>query len=124
MTTATTIEEGDKVSVKIKKGTTYRHTFTYVNSAGVAIDLTGYTARMQIRETIESVATVYSGVSGGDITMGGTAGTVTLSIPAATTAAWTFTSGVYDIEIVSSAGVVIGLVGVSRVTVTPEVTRS
>jgi len=121
--TTTTIEEGDKVNIKIKKGSTYIHTFTYVNSAGVAIDLTGYTARMQIRETIENVATVYSGVSGGDITMGGVAGTVTLSIPAATTAAWVFASGVYDIEIESPAGIVIGLVGVSRVTVTPEVTR-
>lgn len=121
--TTTTVNEGDKVNIKIKKGSTYEHTFTYVDSSGAAISVTGYTARMQIRETIDATAYVYQALSGGDITVGGSDGKFTLSIPAATTAAWTFASGVYDIEIVSPAGKVIGLVGVSRVTTLPEVTR-
>lgn len=119
----TTINEGGKVAVKIKKGTTYEHVFTYVNSAGVAVNVTGYTARMQIRETVDAVAYIYQALSGGDITVGGADGKITLSIPATTTAAWTFASGVYDVEIISPTGKVIGLVGVSRVTTTPEVTR-
>lgn len=119
----TTVNEGDKVAIKIKKGTTYEHVFTYVDSAGAAINVTNYTARMQIRETIYATAYVYQALSGGDITVGGADGKFTLSIPAATTAAWTFASGVYDIEIISPAGKVIGLVGVSRVTTLPEVTR-
>lgn len=121
--TTTTVNEGDKVAIKIKKGTTYEHVFTFVDSAGAAISVTGYTARMQIRESVDAAAYLYEALSGGDITVGGSDGKFTLSIPAATTTAWTFSSGVYDIEIVSPAGKVIGLVGVSRVTATPEVTR-
>lgn len=121
--TTTTVNEGDKVAVKIKKGTTYEHVFTYVNSTGAAVNVSGYTARMQIRETVDAAAYVYQALSGGAITVGGSDGKFTLSIPAVTTAAWTFASGVYDLEIVTPAGKVIGLVGVSRVTATPEVTR-
>lgn len=121
--TTTTVNEGDKVNIKIKKGSTYEHTFTYVDSAGAAKNVTGYSARMQIRGTIDDSSYIYQALSGGDITVGTTDGKITLSIPAATTAAWTFASGVYDIELVSPGGKVIPLVGVSRVTVTPEVTR-
>lgn len=121
--TTTTVNEGDKVNIKIKKGSTYEHTFTYVDSAGAAINVTGYTARMQIRETVDNAAYVYQALSGGDITVGTTDGKFTLSIPAATTSAITIDSGVYDVEVITPGGKVIPLVGVSRVRFTPEVTR-
>ena len=121
--TTTTINQGQKSNIKIKKGSTYDHIFTYQDAAGVAINITGYTARMHIRATYDAATTLYEATSSGDLTIGGAAGTVTLSIPAATTAAWTFLTGVYDVELVSPAGKVINLVGVSRVTVGPEVTR-
>lgn len=121
--TTTTIFEGDKVPITIKKGKTYVHTFTYVDSDSVAKDITGYSARMQIRDTVDAAAYLYEALSSGDIAIGGANGQVVLTIPAATTAAFDFSSGVYDLELVSPAGVVIGLVDVSRVTVKPEVTR-
>lgn len=123
MTDTVTIKQGQKRNIKVVKGETYDHIYTYADDNGVAIGITGYTARMHIRATVDATTTLYEAVSGGDLTIGGTAGTVTLSIPAATTAAWTFLSGVYDVELVSPAGKVIKLVGVSRVTISPEVTR-
>lgn len=121
--TTTTINQGQKSDIKIKKGSTYEHIFSYTDAAGVAINITGYTARMQIRVSIDDAAYVYQALSGGDISLGGVTGETVLSIPAATTAAWTFDSGVYDLELISPTGKVINLVGVSRVKVGPEVTR-
>ncbi|HJX58195.1 MAG TPA: hypothetical protein VJ325_05695 [Thiobacillus sp.] len=122
--TTTTVNEGDKVNITVNKGKTYDHVFTYTDpDTGAVIDITGYSARMQIRETIDAADYVYQALSGGDISLGGVTGQVALSIPAAITAAWTFVSGVYDLELVSPAGKVIGLVGVSTVKTKPEVTR-
>ena len=36
-------------SLPIVRGTTWEDSFDYTDSAGVAIDLTGYEARMQVR---------------------------------------------------------------------------
>jgi hypothetical protein len=41
----------------------------------------------------------------GGITLGGTAGTVTLAIPSSDTSQYTWTDGVYDLFLVSSTGV-------------------
>jgi hypothetical protein len=71
------------------------------------VNLTGYTARMQIRETVESTATLHSMTTeDGGITLGGAAGTITLLISATDTAAFTFESGVYDLELVAGDGTV------------------
>ena len=71
------------------------------------VNLTGYTARMQIRETIESTTTLHTlTTENGGITLGGAAGTIALTISATDTAAFTFDSAVYDLEVISGAGVV------------------
>ena len=86
-------------------------------------DLTGYTARMQIRETLESTTTLEElTTSNGGITLGGTAGTITLLLTATETAALTFETAVYDLEIVSGAGVVTRLMH-GKVVLVDEVTR-
>jgi len=85
--------------------------------------LTGYTADMQIRQTITSSTILYEASTGnGAIVMGGTAGTITLTIPAATTAAFTWNRGVYDLNLTSPGGVVTRLLQGYAI-VSPEVTR-
>lgn len=88
------------------------------------VNLTGYTARMQIRESLESTTVLHSMTTdpSGGIVLGGTAGTVTLSIPATTTAGFTFDCAVYDLELISSTGVVTA-VATGSVILTKEVTR-
>ena len=111
-------------NLEIQQGATLALVATWKDSAGTAVDLTGYTARMNVRETYASstaILTLTTANSG--ITLGGATGTITLAATAAATAALTAPfSGVYDLELVSSAGVVTRLLeGVA--TVSPEVTR-
>lgn len=106
----------------IEQGATFQMDVTWKATDGTPVDLTGSTARMQLRETYDSGSTLVSLTSGSGITLGGTAGTVTIVITAAQTAALPIVAGVYDLEVESGTGVVTRLLqGVFEVT--PEVTR-
>lgn len=114
---------GNTFDITINQGETFQLTLTWKDSAGTAIDLTGYSARMQVRETYSSSSTIVSLTQASGITLGGAAGTIAILISAATTAALTAPfSGVYDLELVSGAGIVTRLVQ-GTATVSPEVTR-
>ena len=114
---------GNRFDIEINQGATYELTVTWKDSAGTAINLTGYSARMQVRETYSSASTIVSLTNGSGITLGGAAGTIAILISATTTAALTAPfSGVYDLELVSAGGVVTRLLQ-GAATVTPEVTR-
>ena len=114
-----------EVELIVPQGTTYTYVVTFVDpdNAGAPVDLSGYSARMQARAKVADTATLYSTTSsGGHLTLGATAGTVTLVIPASVTAAWTFKRAVFDLEVESPSGAVYRLVkGV--LSVDPEVTR-
>ena len=87
------------------------------------VDLTGCTARMQVRGDIESETVLLElTTENGGIVLGGAAGTIVIFMSAVQTAAITWTPGVYDLEIVFPDGRVRRLFyGV--ITVSPEVTR-
>jgi hypothetical protein len=86
------------------------------------VDLTGYTARMHIREDIEDVTPVHTMTTeDGGITLGDAAGTITLAIPATDTAAFDFDRAVYDLEIVSDGAVTAVISG--EISLLREVTR-
>ena len=106
----------------IEQGATFSQLVTYKES-GVAVNLTGYTARMQVRSTLESASTVVElTTANGRITLGGSAGTITLTVSATDTAALTAGRGVYDLELVSGSGIVTRLLqGVA--TISRNVTR-
>lgn len=86
------------------------------------VNLTGFTARMQIRETIESTTTLVSLTEASGITLGGTAGTIGITIAATATALLDFDSAVYDLEVVSAGGIVTP-VAYGNVYLNDEVTR-
>ena len=106
----------------IEQGATFSQLVTYKES-GVAVNLTGYTARMQVRSTLESATSVVElTTANGRIALGGAAGTITLTISATDTAALTAGRGVYDLELVSGSGIVTRLLqGVA--TISRNVTR-
>lgn len=108
--------------ILIEQGATYSQLITYKDN-GVAVNLTGYTARMQVRSTLESATTVVELTTANSrIALGGTAGTITLTISATDTAALTAGRGVYDLELVSGSGIVTRLLqGVA--TISRNVTR-
>ena len=85
-------------------------------------NFTDYTARMQVRRTVESTTVLISlTTENGRITLGGPTGIIELLITAADTAALT-SSGVYDLEIISSTGVVDRILQ-GDFTLSQEVTR-
>ena len=106
------------------QGANFDYTLTW-QSAGTAVNLTGYTARMQVRESYDAGTAIVSLTSGTGITLGGTAGTIALALTAAQTAALDGTPNtqyIYDLELVSGASYVTRLVE-GRFYIYPEVTR-
>jgi hypothetical protein len=84
--------------------------------------LTNHTARMQVRRTVETATPMITlTTENGRISINGAAGLIALSISAADTAALT-SSGVYDLEIVSSGGLVSRVIQ-GTFTLSLEVTR-
>lgn len=106
----------------IYQGATFSRVLTWRDSTNALVNLTGYTARMMIREAIDSTsAFVTLTTENGGIALGGAAGTITLAISATATAAITQSQGVYDLELVSGSTVTRLLEG--AVTISKEVTR-
>lgn len=87
------------------------------------VDLSGFTARMDIRRTVASDdAEVSLTTENGGIALDNALKTITITIEATATDDLDFASGVYDLEMVSGAGVVTMLLAGS-VAVVSEVTR-
>ncbi|NBX03384.1 MAG: hypothetical protein EBR02_04870 [Alphaproteobacteria bacterium] len=107
----------------IYQGATFSQILTWKDGSGELVNLTGYTARMMARESIDAAsAFITMTTENGGITLGGAAGTIALSISAANTAAITAQGGVYDLELVSGGGVVTRLLA-GNVFINREVTR-
>jgi len=110
-------------NIYIEQGATYYQPLVWKDSAGTAINVTNYTARMQIRRSITSTDVIIAlTTENGRITVGNSNGTITLSITATDTAALSTFCGVYDLEVVSPTGVVTRLLE-GGVEVSREVTR-
>jgi hypothetical protein len=85
--------------------------------------LDGYTARMSIRDEVGGTELLRLDTDNGRIVINDTTKTITLNISAADTAALTFETGTYDLEMVSAGGVVTPLL-VGTITVTFENTTT
>jgi hypothetical protein len=92
----------------IKQWATYLQAFTWLSPQVVAnggqqvlpVDLTGYTATLQILPYPLATNILYDASS--NITLGGPTGIITINIPAATTGGFTWWSGVYDLLLTST----------------------
>lgn len=112
-----------KLDLVIEKGATFQKTLYYKDKTKVAIDLTGYTARMQIRETPQSSTFVAElTTENGGITITGAAGQIDLLLSATATSAISVDSGNYDLELESPGGVVTKLVR-GHVSIIEEITK-
>lgn len=87
------------------------------------VDVTGYTAKMDVRYSASSTSTIIElSSTNGRITVGTTNGKFTLALTATETAALTAGSYVYDLEITAPDGTVTRLLE-GGFSVSPEVTR-
>lgn len=110
-----------KYNIVCPQGSTFQQQLIY-KIDDVVVDLTGYDARMQVREKHTSKSSVLDlNVSNGGLAVD-SQGAIDITISATTTAALIAKEYVYDIEIISSGSVVTRLLE-GRFMVTPEVTR-
>lgn len=108
----------------IEQGTTFSKTFIWKTGAGnQVVDITDFTARMQIREKITSPAAILSATTANSkLAITGDEGKVTLTISATETGAFAFTTALYDLELTSPDNEVTRLVQ-GTITLSPRVTR-
>lgn len=109
-----------RYNILIEQGATFNASFD-VSEAFAS--LSGYSARLQARPTIDSatkyldLSTSTSGLSIDESTR-----VITMSLPATTTATLTFSTALYDLELVSGSSVVTRLLE-GTITNSLEVTR-
>jgi hypothetical protein len=109
-------------NITAEQGATFTRVLTWRDANDALINLTGYTARMQVRADYASTTTVLSlTTENGKITLGGALGTITLLVSASDMAAITGASFVYDLELVNGSNVTRLVQG--NFTVNAEVTR-
>lgn len=116
-----------KLKLTIYQGATFRKRLRWSDKAtSTPIDLTGCTARMQVRAEKESPTALLSlSTENGGIALGGAAGTVDLYVGATATAAITWESGLFDLEVVHPGALPDDVTRLAEgsISVSPEVTR-
>ena len=110
-----------KYNMVCPQGSTFNKQLTYsINN--VVVNLTGYTARMQVREKHTSAALQLSlTTENAGIVLGGSLGTITIRATATATSALIAKDYVYDLEILTGGTVTRIIEG--KFIVTPEVTK-
>lgn len=108
-------------NLTIYQGSTYTHVIP-ITIDDVVVPLTGYTARMQIRSSKVSTTVLYDSTTLGDLSVDAGTATVTLELPASVSSTWSWTTGVYDIELVDASSKPYRIMQ-GRVDVDAEVTR-
>jgi Big-like domain-containing protein len=112
-----------KLDLVIEQGATFRRTITYLQASGEPRDLTGYTARMQIKTAAGGTLLYELTTGNGRIVIDGPNGRISMEILDTDTSGFTWTKGVYDLEIISAeATPTVTRLVEGKVTVTPEVT--
>jgi hypothetical protein len=111
-----------KYRLDIEHGATFKQNFVWMDATRVPINLTGCTARMQIRQKFTSDEFyVELTTENGKIVLGGTTGTVDL-IMSPTDTESILTNGVYDLEVIFTNGDVVRLL-YGAVNISKNVTR-
>lgn len=109
-----------KLNLICPQGSTFNRVLTYKIDDN-PVDLTGYSARLQVREYHYSDDFIVSLTESSGISLGGSAGTIDILLSASATQEFVSGDYVYDLELVVG-GTVTRLVE-GKFTVTPEVTR-
>ena len=91
-------------SFKLEQGATFYRRLKWTDAEGTPKDLTGYTAKMQIRTIVTSPTVLCElSTSNGRITLTPDQGIIELYIDDVTTQALSFDTGVYSLELTSPA---------------------
>jgi hypothetical protein len=111
------------LNATIERGCTFNLAVVYETAAGVAVDVTGYTAALKVRQSLGSADVLLSLTSSSGIVVGTSDGLFTAVLSAPATAALTWASGIYDFLITSPGGTVTKIAK-GNLTVEQSVTRA
>lgn len=107
----------------LEQGTTFTKSFVWKDSNNAVINLSGYSARLQIRAYKDSVTKLVEATTqNGKLVITANLGKIALTLPPADTNGITFEQGLYDLEVEASNGVVTRLLE-GIVTFSKQVTR-
>jgi len=109
-----------KLNFVCPQGSTFSRTLTY-KVDDTPVNLTGYSARMQVRPFHYSDDIFINLTNGSGITLGASAGTINILVSASATTDIPAGDYVYDLEIITNSNVYRLVEG--KFSVTPEVTR-
>jgi len=87
---------------KIDQKRTFRRTLTWRDGSNTLVNLTNKTATLNITDGKGTV--LHSMTQSDGIALGGTLGTITLTIPRAANALFTFDTAHYDLDIITGSG--------------------
>lgn len=110
-----------KYNLRIEQGAKFGVQFIWKDGDKNPIDLTGYTAKLQMRESKEDTNVIYDSTTGDDISLGGVAGTIDWTLTTAITTAFDFDHAFYDLELTKDNETTRFLEG--RVYLSKEVTK-
>ena len=112
-----------KWNFTIEQGATFVRSLNWTQKDKTPIDITGYTAKMQIRKApSDSNVLLELSTANNRITIDGLNGGVELFITATDTGAINWVGGVFSLELTSPTGTVTRLLE-GAVSVSPEITR-
>jgi hypothetical protein len=94
---------------EVSQNETVKRTLTWTTN-GTAVDLTGYTAKMQVKWATTDANALITLTDTSGITLGGSAGTIAITIPYATMQTIPAGYAVYDLQLTSSGGEVTPLI--------------
>lgn len=94
-------------STNCSRGESFARTVTYRDSTGALVNLTGYTAKLQIRQrTNDADPALLTLTEASGLTLGGAAGTIVWAMTPTQTTALPIGALVYDLRLTSGTGVV------------------
>ena len=93
-----------KYNFTIEQGVAFTRVVTWKDASGSLVNLTNKTARMQVRRADGTVLLSLTDADG--LTLGGAAGTITITLSSAQTTALSFDTENYDLEITEGPSVV------------------
>ena len=106
----------------VEAGATFVVIFKWLSS-GAPVNLTGATAKLQVRETSKSSAVLFeASTANGKLSIAAALGEITLTITATESTAFAWTFGKYDLEVTNASGTIHRLVR-GTVSISAEVTK-
>lgn len=92
--------------IRIEQGATYYKKFAWQNADTTPIDLTNFTAVLQIRPSVAATTLIHElTTANSEIVLGGAEGTIELTVSASATRVFTFKTATYALELTSPGGI-------------------